>query len=236
MIFWFTSHPSLNKAVTRLHQKTLHGLDGSWGLDEMLLKQFASQSSGTLLREAWEAKLIGQKSKEKALTDSTEFLKEEGFKWAAPSIKGEIETAHRFVARLVNEEPIAEEGTYTDWCTTVLKSLETEFLIPEYIKKGAGAPANPETQTGRAAIEACYQKFTEEKPPTALSELVPFSVWRHLLADTEKQQVVSWRESLMQGSKKHLAAAPAVAPKPSKTRKQNSTAADIESAAKALFA
>eukprot|EP00971_Amphidinium_carterae_P003923 77932-Amphidinium_carterae.1 len=47
----------------------LHGLGGSWGLDEVLLKQFASQSSGTLLKESWEAKLIGQSSKEKTMTD-----------------------------------------------------------------------------------------------------------------------------------------------------------------------
>eukprot|EP00971_Amphidinium_carterae_P256845 5099289-Amphidinium_carterae.5 len=90
---WF-AHPSLNKAVIRQRQKTLHGLDGSWALDEVLLKQFASQSSGMLLKEAWQDKLAGQSSKEKALTDSTQLLKDEGFKWAAPSIKGEIETAH----------------------------------------------------------------------------------------------------------------------------------------------
>eukprot|EP00971_Amphidinium_carterae_P255731 5077189-Amphidinium_carterae.4 len=246
-VLWFGSRLVLNlqtysdEAACRMFHKPLAKADPSWDIDAALIKAFSSGDAGGLIKQKWLNTVIAASGIDDAIKDSKAMMAREAFKYSLPSVKGEVKSAHVYLEKLKKQECIVESPKLTAWCTRVLKHLEHRYLVESLAKDVQVAVAkDPDFDTdgqGKIVLDKILEKLRAAGGAKELKDLLPLSMWRHLLSNDARAELIEWREALLKKSKKAMAAAAAPAKKEDKkkTKKTSASQDDIETAALALF-
>eukprot|EP00971_Amphidinium_carterae_P112802 2234066-Amphidinium_carterae.1 len=182
---------------------------------------------------------MGANKIDTALTESTALMAREAFQYSMPSIKGEIKSAHGYLTHIKQEECVVENAKCTPWCARVLKYLEHRYLVQSLGKEYGIVPSSDDDYEhngqSRGVLDKVVAELNKAGGPTTLQGLLPLSMWRHLLSNEEKGQLLRWRDALLKKSKDTAKAAPSKSNEKKPTKKQSASTDDVEAAARALF-
>eukprot|EP00971_Amphidinium_carterae_P026752 527706-Amphidinium_carterae.3 len=227
-------------AACRLFQKPLAKADAHWAIDAALVKVFCSGDAAAMVKSSWLDRVSAATDIDKAVKESSAMMAREAYKYSLPSVKGEIKTAHTYLVNLKKQECLMESPRCTAWCTRVLKSLEHHYLVKSLATQYKIKVLEPvdleKPGQGRMVMDSVLEALRKSGGPSDLKQLLPLSVWRHLLSTEEKAELIKWREAALKKSKDAMTSAPSKQKEEKKRPKKESTSqADVEAAALALF-
>eukprot|EP00971_Amphidinium_carterae_P013923 274062-Amphidinium_carterae.2 len=227
----------LLQACARLHNGTLTKNDAFWEIDVFVLKQLVACGS-ELLKSKWQSGFKQGVNLEDAIAFANKLVAGDAFKWSAQAIQSELKTCQGFLQRLKDHEAVADDSQMTTFVTEFLKLLEERFLVEPYIiKNSTSSSSSTNTPTAAEILAKILADHASKSEGKSLETLVPLSVWRHLLSDEQRSQVVSIRNMLLKTAKEQ-APEPAKKPAPKakgKAKQPANTEAAMDAAALALF-
>ena len=240
--------------VLRREHKRLHGLDGLWEIDEMVLRQMIGTTGASKLKEMWEQRCLPRHNHARTVEDSLHasatFLRSSAFQWASSSLKGEVEACHNMLQRIQTGEAVVTSTSMSEWAAGVAVLLQEFIRFPKAaveMKEVAGKQkkqvakddddedlydTTSDDLVGIEALRAIFADLEHAGGAKDLEQLRVLNCWRHLLQESERTSLLEWRDRLLKGAAKPKQASQKPKAKP---RKGVATEMELDATARAMF-